>query len=44
MNKHIFICRKRKKVTSKKSKGSKKPKAGKGKRDMHMKVGGRKRR
>ncbi|XP_043685820.1 ribosome biogenesis regulatory protein homolog [Vespula pensylvanica] len=35
---------KRKKVTSKKSKGSKKPKAGKGKRDMHMKVGGRKRR
>ncbi|KAK2585857.1 hypothetical protein KPH14_010451 [Odynerus spinipes] len=35
---------KRKKITDKKNKGSKKPKAGKGKRDMHMKVGGRKRR
>lgn len=35
---------KRKKITDKKGKGSRKPKAGKGKRDMHMKVGGRKRR
>lgn len=35
---------KRKKITDKKNKGSKKPKAGKGKRDMHTKVGGRKRR
>ncbi|KAI4503377.1 hypothetical protein M0802_001599 [Mischocyttarus mexicanus] len=35
---------KRKKVTTKTQKGSKKPKGGKGKRDMHTKVGGRKRR
>ncbi|KAI4492436.1 hypothetical protein M0804_002227 [Polistes exclamans] len=35
---------KRKKVTTKTHKGSKKPKGGKGKRDMHTKVGGRKRR
>lgn len=35
---------KKKKVTLKHSKGAKKPKAGKGKRDLHQKVGGRKRR
>lgn len=35
---------KKKKVALKHSKGAKKPKAGKGKRDLHKKVGGRKRR
>jgi len=52
---YLFLCRikqtatsgsKRKKgaLKASKSKTAKKPKAGKGKRDLHKKVGGRKRR
>lgn len=36
--------KKKKAGAPKRSKNAKKPKAGKGKRDMHTKVGGRKRR